>query len=58
MNNAVYGETLENLRNGVDVNSVNDEKCYFIWTSKRSYKAQKNWHLFDSDSQNEGYSNT
>ena len=46
MNNAVYGKTMENLRNRIDVKLVSNKKDYLKWTSKRSYM----WHtIFDND---------
>ena len=36
MNNAVYGKTMENLRNRIDVELINNEKDYLKWTSKPS----------------------
>ena len=43
MNNGVYRKTMENLRNGID---VNNEKDYLKWTSKLSYMSQK---IFEND---------
>ena len=31
MNNAIYDRTMENIRNGVDVRLVNNEKDYLKW---------------------------
>ena len=36
MNNAVYGKTMENLRNRTAIRFVNNEKNYLKWTSKPS----------------------
>ena len=44
MNKAVYGKTMENLRNRIDVRLVSNEKDYLKWTSKRSYLSQKIFH--------------
>ena len=46
MNNAVYGNTMENLRNRIDVKLVNNKKDYLNWRSKPSYISSK---IFDSD---------
>ena len=37
MNKAVYGKTMENLRNGIDERLVNNKKDSLKWTSKPSY---------------------
>ena len=44
MNKAVYGKTMENLRNRIDVRLASNEKNYLKWTSKRSYMRQKIFH--------------
>ena len=46
MSNAVYGKTMENLRNRIDVKLVSDKKDYLKWASKRSYMSHKK---FDND---------
>ena len=46
MNNAVYGKTMENLRNWIDVKLVHYRKDNLKWTSKPSYMLHK---LFDND---------
>ena len=46
MNNALYGKTMENLRNRADVRLLNNEKYYLKWTSKSNYMLQK---MFDND---------
>ena len=46
MNNAVYGKTMENSRNGIDVKPVNNEKDYLKCTSKPSYILHK---IFDNN---------
>ena len=46
MNNAVYGKTVENLRNRIDVKLVSNKKDYLKWTSKPSYMSHK---IFDND---------
>ena len=46
MNNAVYGKTIENLRNRIDVKLVNNKKDYLKWASKPSYILHK---IFEND---------
>ena len=46
MNNAVYGKTMESLRNRTDVKLVRKKKDYLNWTSKPSYMSHK---IFDND---------
>ena len=46
MNNAVYGKTIENLRNRIDVKLVSNKKIYLKWTCKPSYMSHK---IFDND---------
>ena len=41
MKNAVYRQTIEKLRNRVDVKLVNNEKDYLKCTSKSSYMSHK-----------------
>ena len=40
MSNAVYDKTMENLRNRIDVQLVNNGKDYLKWKSKPSYMSQ------------------
>ena len=44
MNNAIYGKSVENLRNRINVKLVNNEKGYLKCTSKPSYISRK---IFD-----------
>ena len=46
MNNAIYGKTMENLRNRIDVKLVNNEKDYLKCISKPSYMPRK---IFDNN---------
>ena len=46
MNNAVYGKTMENLRNRIDVKHVSNKKGNLKWTTKPSYMTHK---IFDND---------
>ena len=41
MNNAVYGKTMGNARNRIDVKLVSNKKGYLKWTSKPSYMSHK-----------------
>ena len=41
MNNAVYGKTMENVRNRIDLRLTSIKKDYLKWTSKTSYMSQK-----------------
>ena len=41
MNSAIYGKTMENLRNRIDVKLVNNEKGYLKCTSQPSYMSHK-----------------
>ena len=45
MNNAVYGKTMKNLRNRIDVKLVSNKKDYLEWTSKPSFMSQ---NVFDN----------
>ena len=45
MNNAIYGKTMKNLRNNIDVRVVNKEKDYLKCTSKSSYMSH---NIFDN----------
>ena len=44
--NAVYGKTMENLRNNIDVRLASSKKDYLKWTSKPRYMSQK---IFDNN---------
>ena len=46
MNDAIYGKTMEDLRNRIDVKLVNNEKGYLKCTSKPSYMPNK---IFDNN---------
>ena len=46
INNAIYGKTMESLRNRIDVKLVNNEKDYLKCTSKSSYMSHK---MFDNN---------
>ena len=46
MSNAVYGETMEKLRNRIDVRLVSNKKDYLKWTSKPRYMSQ---NILDMD---------
>ena len=46
LNNAVYREIMENLRNRIDLKLVSNKKNYLKWTSKPSYMPHK---IFDID---------
>ena len=46
MSNAVYGKTMENARNRMDVKLVSNKKDHLKWTSKPSYRSHK---IFDND---------
>ena len=41
MDNAIYGKTMENLRNRIDVKLLNNDKVYLKCTSKPTYMAHK-----------------
>ena len=46
MNNAVYGKTMENLRNRIDIRLVCNKKGYLKSASKPSYMSHK---ILDND---------
>ena len=41
IDNTLYGKTIENLKNAIDVRLVSNEKDYLKWTSKPSYMSHK-----------------
>ena len=45
MNNVIYGKTMENLRNRIDLRHISNKKDYLKWTSKPSklYVIQNIW---------------
>ena len=43
-NNAIYGKTMENLRNGIDVKLVHNGKDYLKCTSKPSCMLREIFH--------------
>ena len=47
MNNGIYGKTMKNLRNKMDVKLVNNKKDYLKCTWKSSYMSDK---IFDNNS--------
>ena len=46
MNNSVYGKTMQNLRNRINVKLVSNKKDYLKWTSKPTFMSHK---IFDND---------
>ena len=46
MSNAVYGKTMESLRNRIDVKLVNNKKGYLKCTSKTGFMSHK---IFDNN---------
>ena len=46
INNEVFGKTMENVRNRIDLTLVSNEKDYLKWTSKPRYMSHK---LFEID---------
>ena len=46
MNSALYGKTMGNLRNIIDVKLVSNKKDYLKWKSKPSYMSHK---IFDNE---------
>ena len=46
MKNSVYGKTMQNLRNRINVKLVSNKKDYLKWTSKPTFMSHK---IFDND---------
>ena len=46
MSNAVYGKTMKNVRNRIDVKLLSNKRDYLKWTSKPSFMPHK---IFDYD---------
>ena len=46
MNNAIYGKTMDNLKNRIDIKLLKNEKDYLKCTSKPSYMSHK---IFDNN---------
>ena len=46
MNNAVYGQTMENVRNRINVDLARNKKDHLKWESKTSYIIHK---IFDNN---------
>ena len=46
MNNAIYGKTMEKLKNRIDVKLIKNEKDYLKFTLKPSYMSYK---IFDNN---------
>ena len=46
MNNTVYGKTMGNLRNRIDIKLASNKKDYLKWTSKQSYMSHE---IFEND---------
>ena len=46
MNNVVYGETIKNWRNTINLKLVSNKKVYLKWTSRPGYMSLK---IFDND---------
>ena len=46
LNNAVYGKTMENLKNRIDAKVVSNKKDYLKWTSNLTYMSLK---IFDNE---------
>ena len=46
MNNFIFGKTMENIRNTIDIKLASSKKDYLKWTSKPRYISHK---IFDND---------
>ena len=46
MNNAVYGKTMENMRNSVKIRVVKNSQCFIKYTSRPTCG---NWKVFENN---------
>ena len=57
VNNTKYRKTIENLRNGIDVNLVSNQKYFLKPTSTKLYLAQNTRRLFSRNTSKQHYIN-